>query len=323
MGEAYVMEMTETGGPDVLVRTPRDPRAPGPGDILVKQTAIGLNYIDTYHRAGLYPVSLPFIPGAEGAGIVEAIGDDVDDFATGDRVCYMGNGTYASHYTGPATGAFKLPQGLGEEEAVAVLLKGLTAWMLLFEVRRAAPGDTALIWAPVGGVGSVLVPWASALGVEVIAVTSSADKAERAKALGAQHVILSSDDVAAQVRALTGGAGVDVSYDSVGKSSARASLDSLKPRGWWVTYGNASGPVEPLAPTELVIRGSLNMTRPSLFSFLDTDAARRAAASALFGALRSGTIKPYIGQRFVLDQVGDAHRAIEGGKTIGSTVLIP
>lgn len=323
MSEPYVIEMSETGGVEVLVKTPRAPRPPGPGQALVRQTASGLNFIDTYHRTGLYPVKLPFVPGSEGAGVVEAVGEGVEHLAVGDRVAYLGSGTYATHYTGPAATMVKLPDGVSEEDAAAVLLKGLTAWMLLFEVRRASPGETALVWAPVGGVGSLLVPWATSLGVRVIAVTSSDAKASRARELGAQDVILSSGEVAAEVRALTGGGGVDVAYDSVGKTSAQASLDSLKPRGWWVSYGNASGPADPVAPGVLGAKGSLVLTRPGLFHFIsDPDSLRRGAA-ALFGAMRAGTIQAHIGQTFPLSEVASAHQAIESGRTIGATLLKP
>ena len=323
MTDPYVIEMTETGGVDVLKKVARAPRQPGPGEALVKQTAVGLNFIDTYHRTGLYPVKLPFVPGAEGAGVVEAVGEGVTSVSVGDRVAYLGGGAYASHYTGAAATMVKLPDGVSEADAAAVLLKGLTAWMLLFEVRRASPGETALVWAPVGGVGSLLVPWATSLGMRVIGVTSSAEKAAKAKALGAQDVILSSGDVAAEVRALTDGAGVDVSYDSVGKASAQASLNSLKPRGWWVSYGNASGAVEPLAPGVLGAKGSLVLTRPSLFSFIaDADGMRRGAA-ALFGALRAGTIAAQVGQTFPLSDAAQAHTAIESGQTVGATLLLP
>ena len=323
MTDPYVIEMTETGGVDVLKKVARAPRQPGPGEALVKQTAVGLNFIDTYHRTGLYPVKLPFVPGAEGAGVVEAVGEGVTNVSVGDRVAYLGGGAYASHYTGAAATMVKLPDGVSEADAAAVLLKGLTAWMLLFEVRRASPGETALVWAPVGGVGSLLVPWATSLGMRVIGVTSSAEKAAKTKALGAQDVILSSGDVAAEVRALTDGAGVDVSYDSVGKASAQASLNSLKPRGWWVSYGNASGAVEPLAPGVLGAKGSLVLTRPSLFSFIaDADGMRRGAA-ALFGALRAGTIAAQVGQTFPLSDAAQAHTAIESGQTVGATLLLP
>ena len=323
MTEPYVIEFTETGGPEVLTKVVRAPRQPGAGQVLVRQAAAGLNFIDTYYRTGLYPAKLPFVPGSEGAGTVEAVGEGVDHIRVGDRVAYLGGGTYSTHYTGPAATMLKLPDDITEKDAAAVLLKGLTAWMLLFEIRRASPGDTALVWAPVGGVGSLLLPWATAMGVRVIAVTSSNEKAERAKALGATDVIMSDTDVASQVQDLTGGEGVDISYDSVGKASAEASLNSLKPRGWWISYGNASGAVEPLAPGVLGAKGSLVLTRPSLFSFIGTLDGMRKGAAALFGALRSGTIKAQIGQTFAMSDAADAHRAIESGKTVGATLLLP
>ena len=323
MTEPYVIEMTETGGVEVLKHVARAPRLPGPGQALVRQTASGLNFIDTYHRTGLYPVKLPFVPGSEGAGVVEAIGEGVTNIAVGDRVAYLGAGTYSTHYTGAAASMVKLPDGVSEEDAAAVLLKGLTAWMLLFEVRRASPGETALVWAPVGGVGSLLVPWATSMGVRVIAVTSSEAKAARARDLGAQDVVLSSGDVAAEVRTLTGGAGVDVSYDSVGKNSAQASFDSLMPRGWWVSYGNASGPADPVAPTTLGGKGSLVLTRPGLFHFIGDAESMRRGAAALFGALRAGTIQAHVGQTFPLSDVAKAHEAIESGTTVGATLLMP
>lgn len=323
MAEPYVIEMTETGGVDVLKKVSRAPRQPGPGQAMVRQTASGLNFIDTYHRTGLYPVKLPFVPGSEGAGIIEAVGEGVTHLSVGDRVAYLGSGTYATHYTGSAATMVKLPDGISEEDAAAVLLKGLTAWMLLFEVRRASPGETALVWAPVGGVGSLLVPWATSLGMKVIAVTSSEAKAARARDLGAQEVVLSSSDVAKEVRAMTDGEGVDVSYDSVGKSSAQASLDSLKPRGWWVSYGNASGPADPVAPGVLGAKGSLVLTRPGLFHFIADPAGMRRGAAALFGALRAGTIKAHVGQTFPLSDVAKAHEAIESGTTVGATLLLP
>lgn len=323
MTEPYVIEISETGGVDVLKKVNRAPRPPGPGQALVRQTASGLNFIDTYHRTGLYPVKLPFVPGSEGAGVVEAVGENVTHIKPGDRVAYLGSGTYSTHYTGAAATMVKLPDEVSEKEAAAVLLKGLTAWMLLFEVRRASPGETALVWAPVGGVGSLLVPWATSMGVNVIAVTSSETKGSRARELGAQHVVMSSSDVAKDVRSITDGAGVDVSYDSVGKASAQASLDSLKPRGWWVSYGNASGAADPVAPGVLGGKGSLVLTRPGLFHFIaDADGLRRGAA-ALFGALRAGTIQAHVGQTFALSDVAEAHEAIESGVTVGATLLLP
>jgi NADPH2:quinone reductase len=320
---AYAIRMHETGGPDVLKVEASEPRAPGPGEVLVRQTAVGVNFIDTYHRTGLYKMPLPFVPGSEGAGIIEEVGEGVVHVGPGDRVAYTGRSTYATHYTGPAAGVVPLPAGISDEEAAAILLKGMTAWMLLEEIRPLKAGETALIWAPVGGVGSLLTPWAKHIGARVIAVTSSAAKAERAKALGADDVVVGYDDVAKKVRELTGGKGVDVVYDSVGKLSAEASLSSLKPRGWFITYGNASGPADPVPPGRLAAGGSLVMTRPTLFSFTDTPESLARASKRLFALVESGVLSADIGQRFALKDAADAHRALESGKTTGATLLIP
>ena len=320
MTKAHAIRIHETGGPDVLKWEEVDIRQPGPGEALVKQSAVGLNYIDTYHRSGLYPFSTPGVLGTEGAGVVEAVGEGVTHIVPGDRVAYVGFGTYATHYTGGAASMLKLPDGVSEADGAALALKGLTAWMLLFEVRSAPAGDWALIWAPAGGVGSLLVPWATSLGVRVIGVTSSEEKAARVKAAGAEHVIVGYDDVANEVRDITGGQGVAVSYDSVGKNSQDATLASLAPRGWYVSYGNASGNAEAVAPGQLSQIGSGVMVRPSLFNFMSPPQLKRGSA-ALFGALRTGTISAHIGQRFKLENAADAHRAIEAKQTIGSTIL--
>ncbi|HPF23294.1 MAG TPA: quinone oxidoreductase [Hyphomonas sp.] len=323
MGDAYRIVMHETGSTDVLKTETFEPRPPGPGEALVKQTASGLNFIDTYFRTGLYPVKLPFVQGSEGAGTVEAVGEGVTDVKPGDRVAYLGNGTYATHFTGPAGRMVKLPDGISEEEGAAVLLKGLTAWMLLFEIRPVTDRDTVLIWAPVGGVGSVLTPWAASLGARVIAVTSSEEKAAKAKALGASDVIVGYDDVAKNVRALTDGAGVDLALDSVGKRSFEASLSSLKKRGWMVSYGNASGAADPMPPGRLAAGGSLILTRPTLFNYTDTPEDLARGARHLFAAMKSGTFSADIGHRFPLKEAGKAHEALESGKTSGAIVLVP
>ena len=323
MGNPYRIIMHETGGTDVLKVEEFEPRPPGPGEALVKQAASGLNFIDTYFRTGLYPVKLPFVQGSEGAGTVEAVGEGVTDVKPGDRVAYLGNGTYATHFTGPAARMVKLPDGISEEDGAAVLLKGLTAWMLLFEIRPVTDRDTVLIWAPVGGVGSALTPWAASLGAHVIAVTSSEEKGEKAKALGASDVIVGYGDVAKKVRALTDGAGVDVALDSVGKSSFDASLSSLKKRGWMISYGNASGAPDPLPPGRLAAGGSLVLTRPTLFNFTDTPEDLARGARHLFAAMKAGTFGADIGQRFALKDAGKAHEALESGTTVGATVLVP
>tara|TARA_R110002020_G_scaffold406378_2_gene616403 strand:- start:51583 stop:52554 length:972 start_codon:yes stop_codon:yes gene_type:complete len=323
MSESYAIRIHENGGPDVLKKEAFEPKQPGPGQALVRQTAVGLNFIDTYYRTGLYPVKFPFTPGSEGAGVVEAVGEGVTHVKPGDRVGYVASGTYATHLTAPAGSLIKLPDGIADEDAAAIMLKGLTAWMLLFEIRPVQKGDTLLVWAPVGGVGSLLVPWAASLGARVIAVTSSEKKAELARASGASDVIVGYDNVAEQVKALTDGKGVDMALDSVGKVSFEASLSSLKKRGWMVSYGNASGMADPVPPGRLAQGGSLILTRPTLFSFIDTPEALARGASLLFAALQDGTLKAEIGQRFALKDVGDAHRALESGKTTGATILVP
>jgi NADPH:quinone reductase len=323
MSESYAIRIHENGGPDVLKKEAFEPKQPGPGQALVRQTAVGLNFIDTYYRTGLYPVKFPFTPGSEGAGVVEAVGEGVTHVKPGDRVGYVASGTYATHLTAPASSLIKLPDGIADEDAAAVMLKGLTAWMLLFEIRPVQTGDTLLVWAPVGGVGSLLVPWAASLGARVIAVTSSEKKAELARASGASDVIVGYYNVAEQVKALTDGKGVDMALDSVGKVSFEASLSSLKKRGWMVSYGNASGMADPVPPGRLAQGGSLILTRPTLFSFIDTPEALARGASLLFSALQDGTLKAEIGQRFALKDVGDAHRALESGKTTGATILVP
>ena len=323
MTEAYKISFSETGGPDVLRREAFVPRKPGPGEALVRQEAIGLNFIDTYHRAGLYPVKLPYTPGSEGAGVVEAVGEGVSHLKPGTRVAYVGAGTYATHFTGAAASMVTLPDAVSTQDGAALMLKGLTAWMLLHEIRPVSRGDEVLVWAPVGGVGSVLTPWAADLGVRVIAVTSSAAKAEKAKTLGAAEVIIGYEGVAEKVRAMTGGKGVDVAFDSVGKISAEESLKSLRARGWFITYGNASGPVDPIPPGRLAQGGSLIMTRPTLFNFIGAPGALERGATLLFGAVKSGVVTADIGQTFALADAADAHRAIESGDTVGATVLVP
>ena len=323
MSQPYAIRIHENGGTDVLKKEAFEPKQPGPGQALVRQTAVGLNFIDTYYRTGLYPVKFPFTPGSEGAGVVEAVGEGVTHLKPGDRVGYVASGTYATHLTAPAASLIKLPDGIADEDAAAVMLKGLTAWMLLFEIRPVQKGDTLLVWAPVGGVGSLLVPWAASLGARVIAVTSSEKKAELARASGASDVIVGYDNVAEQVKALTGGKGVDMALDSVGKVSFEASLSSLKKRGWMVSYGNASGMADPVPPGRLAQGGSLILTRPTLFTFIDTPEALARGAKLLFAALEDGTLKAEIGQRFALSDVGDAHRALESGKTTGATILNP
>ncbi len=317
------IRMDRTGGPDVLELRELDLPEPGPGEVRLAVRAAGLNFIDIYHRTGLYPVKLPFVPGVEAVGEVEATGPGVEHVSPGERVGYLGGGGYATHLNARADRLIPLPDSLDFTDAAAVLLKGLTAWMLLFEVRPMAAGETALVWAPVGGVGSLLVPWARSFGVQVIAVTSSEDKAQKAKALGARHVILrNGDDVAGKVRELTGGRGVDVAFDSVGMASQQASLASLKPRGWWVSYGNASGPAAPVAPAELSRLGSLVMTRPGLFHFIADRGDLLRGCEAVFGALDAGTISASVQETFSIQDAPKAQELLASGTTKGALVLV-
>jgi NADPH:quinone reductase len=297
---------------------------PGPGQIRLRHTAIGLNFIDVYTRTGLYPGPTPSVLGVEAAGVVEKLGPGVDTLKAGDRVVYNGlGGAYATHRIAPADRMIPIPDVVKDEDAAAVFLKGLTAWMLIFEIRRVNPGETILVWAAAGGVGSILVPWANALGARVIGVVSTPEKEELAKAYGCWETILASDDVPTRVKELNGGKGVPVVYDSVGKTSADASLKSLATRGWFITYGNASGPADPIPPARLNQGGSLIMTRPGLFHFTKERADLERGSAALWGAMRSGAVKADVRQRFALKDAAEAHRALEARKTTGATILLP
>ncbi|PXA81686.1 quinone oxidoreductase [Caulobacter sp. D4A] len=318
------VEAKAAGGPEVLEVVERDLPSPGPGQILVRHAAVGLNFIDTYHRSGLYPLKYPQVLGLEAAGHVEAVGDGVTRFAVGDRVAYNGTmGAYAEASIVPADRTVKVPDSVELEVAAAVLLKGMTAEFL---VRRCFPvkaGQTVLVHAAAGGVGQILVQWAKALGASVIATVGSEAKARIVRDLGADHVILyDHEDVAARVTEITGGAGVPVVYDGVGKDTFQGSLKSLARRGVLVTYGNASGPVPPFAPLELGAKSAW-ITRPRLFDYIVTTEELDESAAALFEVLASGAVKIEIGQRFPLAQARQAHEALEGRKTTGATVLVP
>lgn len=317
--------LKEHGGPERLVAEERRARAPGPGEVLVENAAIGVNFIDIYQRTGLYPVGLPAVPGMEGAGVVLSA-DGAAGFAPGDRVVYLshGGGAYAERATVPATAVAKLPDGISEETAAATFLKGLTAHMLVRQVYPLEAGRRALVYAAAGGVGALLCQWAAHLGAEVIAVVGAPEKAEIAARAGATHVIVrtETDSISARTRELTGGRGVDVVYDSVGAATFEASLDSLALRGMLVTYGNASGPAPAVAPLELARRGSLFLTRPTLFHYATPDRLP-AMAEELFGLLLDGVLKPAAPTVFPLDGAGEAHRLLESGRSTGSIVLKP
>lgn len=321
-----VIQINRYGGPEVLEWTEAPEPVAGPGQVLLRQTAIGLNFIDTYHRSGLYPLTFPAGLGMEAAGVVEAVGDGVAGLAPGDRVAYCSPppGAYAEKRAFAADRIVKLPAGVDERSAAASMLKGLTAWYLLrrsYPVRR---GDTVLAHAAAGGVGLILGQWAQSLGVRAIGVAGTREKAALARANGYAEVILADDPAfVARVRELTGGEGVAAVYDSVGKATFIQSLDCLRKHGVLVSYGNASGPVEPFTPLELARRGSLYVTRPTLFDFIATRAELEAGAGELFGLIAGGTVKVHIGQTYPLAETARAHRDLEARRTTGSTVLLP
>lgn len=318
------IQIARIGGPEVLETIETDVPSPAAGQILVRHQAVGLNYIDTYHRSGLYPLKLPSRIGLEAAGVVEAVGEDVARFQVGDRVAYNGTmGAYAEAAVVPAERAVRVPDGVGLETAAAALLKGMTAEFLVRRCFHVKPGDAVLIHAAAGGVGQILVQWCKALGATVIATAGSNAKTALARDLGADHVIdYSREDVASKVAEVTGGRGVTVVYDGVGKDTWEASLKSLAKRGVLVTFGNASGPVPPFAPLELGAK-SAYVTRPRLFDYIATTEELDESAQALFAVIASGAVKIDIGQTFPLAQARAAHEALEGRRTTGATLLIP
>jgi NADPH2:quinone reductase len=320
------IQAVRAGGPGVLEAVDLPVPAPGPGEILIRHEAIGLNFIDTYQRTGLYPVRLPAVLGLEGAGVVEAVGEGVTRFVPGDRAAY-GNGplgAYAEFHLVPAGRAVKIPAVISSQTAAAAMLKGMTAEFLLRRCYPVKKGDAVLIHAAAGGVGTILTQWAKALGATVIATVGSADKAVLATASGADEVILYRDeDVATRVKAITGSAGVRVAYDGVGADTLEASLGSLGRRGMLVSYGNASGPAPAVEPLRLSRGGSLFLTRPTLFDYVVTTAELDESAGALFEVIGSGAVKIGIGQTFPLAETRQAHEALEARATTGSTLLIP
>jgi NADPH2:quinone reductase len=323
---AWRIVVRRHGGPEVLEREDFDPGAPGPGTALVRITAVGLNFIDTYQRSGLYPLTLPAGLGSEFAGVVEAIGDGVTSVRPGQRVAgaLRSPGAYATRIVADAAALFPLPDSISDEVAAAVTIKGLTAWALLEPCAKLRAGQSVLIHSAAGGVGSILVPWAKSLGAFVIAHAGSETKAERARLAGADHALHCDFDVlAARVREITGGHGVDVVLDGVGAASWAASLASTARRGLIASYGNASGPVPPIAPLELARAGSLFLTRPAMFDYIETAEERSRGANRLFTLIGDGTLPIEIGQRFALEDAAEAHRALESRHTVGSTILIP
>jgi NADPH2:quinone reductase len=316
----------QTGGPEVLRVDDVTVGDPGPGEARVRHRAVGVNFIDTYHRTGLYPLPLPSGVGTEGAGVVEAVGPGVSSVREGDRVAYTGGppGSYSEVRLAPADRLVRIPEGIDDETAAAMMLKGLTVWYLVRRTHAVKPGETVLWQAAAGGVGLIAVQWLKAIGATVIGTAGSPEKAELARAHGCDHVIVyTREDFTKRVKELTGGAGVPVVYDSVGKSTFEGSLDCLAPLGLMVSFGNASGPVPPVDLLTLSRKGSLFVTRPTLFHYVARREDLEAGAAELFELVGSGKVKIEIGRRWPLDRAADAHRALEGRETTGSSVLIP
>lgn len=319
----HAIRIHETGGPEVLKWDEVEVDDPGPGEVRLRQEAAGLNYIDVYHRTGLYKQDLPFIPGVEGAGVVEAVGSGVEGLKPGDRAAYSGPiGGYAEERLVAADKLVKLPDSISSDEAAAMMLQGMTAWMLLRRVHRVEPGETILIHAAAGGVGLIVCQWAKALGATVIGTVGSDEKAAIARTHGCDHpIVYTRKDFAAEVERITGGAKLPVVYDSVGKDTFMRSLDCLAPRGLMVSFGNASGPVEPISPLLLSQKGSLFLTRPTMYHYTSTRPELDAAAKELFEVVESGKVKIEVKQRFALEHAAEAHRALEARTTSGSTIL--
>ncbi len=324
MGKA--IRFHETGGPEVLRVEQLDVPPPAAGEVRIRHHAVGLNYIDTYHRSGLYPVPLPSGIGLEGAGVVESLGEGVSGLAVGDRVAYAGGpiGAYAEQRNMPADRLLRLPDGIAFETGAAMMLQGLTAQYLLRRTYRVQPGDTILIHAAAGGVGLIVCQWAKALGATVIGTVGSAEKADLARAHGCDHAILyKSENFAERVREITGGEGVPVVYDSIGQDTFMASLGCLRPLGTMVLFGAASGPVAPFDLGLLAKMGSLFVTRPTLFTY----AAKRddlvAMGEELFAVVGGGQVRIEVNQRYALDEAAKAHADLEARRTTGSTILLP
>lgn len=318
--------IAEFGGPEVITWAEEDIPQPGTGEVLIEHDAIGLNYIDTYHRSGLYPIELPGGLGLEAAGRVVAVGGGVSDFKPGDRVAYFSaaTGAYATHRVMAADSIFALPKEIDAEIASAAMLKAATVEFLVERCASVSAQDTVLVHAAAGGVGLILVQWLKAIGARVIGTVSSEAKAEAAREAGADHIIrYDEEDVAARVKAITDGRGVATVFDGVGKATFEASLDSLRPRGLLVSYGNASGPVEGVNLGILSAKGSLFVTRPTLFQYYGTPSERMHGIARVWDMLGTGKVKITVGQTYPLTEAAQAHRDLESRKTTGSTVLIP
>ncbi len=320
------IRIAETGGPEVMKLVDTEVGAPGPGQVRVRQTAVGLNYIDTYHRSGLYPLQFPSGLGLEAAGVVEEVGEGVNSLRVGDRIAYGTGpiGAYADMRNLPANRLVKLLPSISDETAAGMMLKGMTARYLLRATYVVKPGDTILLHAAAGGVGLIMSQWAKALGATVIGTVGSDAKVDVARAHGCDHVInYATEDTVKRVRDLTGGKGVPVVYDGVGKDTLMISLDCLSPRGLMVSFGNASGAVPPLDILQLSAKGSLYVTRPTLNTYTASDADLQETAQDLVNVVSSGKVKIPVNQRYALADVVQAHRDLEGRRTTGTTVLLP
>jgi len=323
---AKAIRIHKAGGPEVLLWEEVSVAAPGPGEVQVRQSAVGLNYIDVYHRTGLYPLPLPATPGMEAAGEVLAIGAGVKDLQPGDRVAYAGAppGAYATERLIPAHRLVKLPTEISDQQAAAMMLQGMTVQYLLRRTYRVQPGDNILFHAAAGGVGLIACQWAKSLGATVIGTVGSPEKAAIAKAHGCDHTILyHEEDLVARVKEITDGEGVPVVYDSIGQETFLKSLDCLRPLGMLVSFGQASGPVSSFDPGLLAAKGSLFLTRPSLMAYTAKREDLLSSAEELFAAVTSGAVQIEINQTYALENVSQAHRDLEARKTTGSTVLIP
>ncbi|MEO8442319.1 MAG: quinone oxidoreductase [Betaproteobacteria bacterium] len=321
----HAIRMHETGGPEVMRWEEVEVGQPGAGEVRVRNTAVGLNFIDTYHRTGLYPMPLPTTLGMEGAGVVEAVGPKVKGFKIGDRVAYANPiGSYAEVCLRPVARLVKIPAGVDDKIAAAIMLKGMTAWYLCKRTFKVGKGQTILVHAAAGGVGQILSQWTKYLGATVIGTVGSEEKAELAKKAGCKHVIVTSkEDFVARVKEITKGKGVPVVYDGVGKDTFMGSLDCLAPRGYLVSFGNASGAVTQFNPGLLAGKGSLFLTRPTLFNYTATPEDLAAAARDLFAVVKKKVVKISINQTYPLRDAAQAHRDLEARKTTGSTILLP
>lgn len=321
----YAIRIHETGGPDKLQWEEVQVGDPGPGQVRVRNTAVGLNFIDTYHRSGLYPLQLPLTLGSEGAGVIEAVGPKVKEFKVGDRVAYANPiGAYAEMVLRPADRLVKIPAGIDDKVAAGIMLKGMTSWYLCRRTYKVKAGETILVHAAAGGVGQILCQWAKHLGATVIGTVGSEEKAVLAKKAGCRHVVVTSKEkYVDRVKAITRGKGVPVVYDGVGKDTFMESLDCLSPLGLMVSFGNASGPVAPFNLGILAQKGSLFLTRPTLVNYTSNREDLVRAARDLFAVVKSKAVKISINQTYPLREAAQAHRDLEARKTTGSTVLVP